>query len=95
MAVLAKRRREIHHAEDDLRRDLSNGGSVRVTGRVSALLEVSGALTRSFPARENIYFRGELLGISREELKEMEPDIVAFRSWAAISICPSVPIPAV
>ena len=53
-------------------------GSVRVTGRVSALLEVSGGFDPELSGRENIYFRGELLGISREELKEMEPDIVAF-----------------
>ena len=49
-----------------------------VTGRVSALLEVSGGFDPELSGRENIYFRGELLGISREELKEMEPDIVAF-----------------
>lgn len=44
-------------------------GSVRVTGRVSALLEVSGGFDPELSGRENIYFRGELLGISREELK--------------------------
>ena len=49
-------------------------GSVRVTGRVSALLEVSGGFDPELSGRENIYFRSELLGISREELKEMEPD---------------------
>ena len=41
-------------------------GSVRVTGRVSALLEVSGGFDPELSGRENIYFRGELLGISRE-----------------------------
>ena len=57
-------------------------GSVRVTGRVSALLEVSGGFDPELSGRENIYFRGELMGISREELKEMEPEIVAFSELA-------------
>ena len=42
-------------------------GSVRVTGRVSALLEVSGGFDPELSGRENIYFRGELLGISKYE----------------------------
>lgn len=53
-------------------------GSVRVTGRVSALLEVSGGFDPELSGRENIYFRGELMGIDRAELAELEPEIVAF-----------------
>lgn len=53
-------------------------GAVRVTGRVSALLEVSGGFDPELSGRENIYFRGELMGLNKAELAELEPDIVAF-----------------
>lgn len=53
-------------------------GLVRVNGRVSALLELSAGFDPEMTGRENIYFRGEILGISRKELKEREDEIIEF-----------------
>lgn len=53
-------------------------GHVTVHGRVSALLELSAGFDRQLTGRENIVFRGQLWGLSPEELKELEPSIIEF-----------------
>lgn len=53
-------------------------GLVRVNGRVSALLELSAGFDTELTGRENIYFRGEIMGVSRKMLKEMESEIIEF-----------------
>lgn len=53
-------------------------GEITVDGRVSALLELSAGFDPEFTGRENIYFRGQLLGIKDEEIRELENDIVEF-----------------
>ena len=53
-------------------------GEVNVYGRVSALLELKAGFDPEFTGRENIYFRGQLLGLTNEEIKEIEPKIVEF-----------------
>ena len=53
-------------------------GKVMVDGRVSALLELTAGFDPEFTGRENIYFRGQLLGIDEEEIKQLEPDIIEF-----------------
>ncbi len=53
-------------------------GHVRVNGRVSALLELSAGFDPELTGRENIYFRGEVQGISAEEIKKLEADIIEF-----------------
>lgn len=53
-------------------------GKIRVNGRVSALLELTAGFDPELTGRENIYFRGDILGIKKEELKLSEKDIVEF-----------------
>ena len=53
-------------------------GEITVNGRVSALLELTAGFDPEFTGRENIYFRGQLMGLSDKEIAEMEPEIVEF-----------------
>ena len=53
-------------------------GDITVNGRVSALLELTAGFDPEFTGRENIYFRGQLMGLSDSEIAEMEQEIVEF-----------------
>ena len=53
-------------------------GEITVNGRVSALLELTAGFDPEFTGRENIYFRGQLFGMSNDEIRELEPEIVDF-----------------
>jgi len=53
-------------------------GTVRVAGRVSALIELGAGFHPEFTGRENLYVNGILLGLSRAEIRERFDDIVAF-----------------
>ncbi len=53
-------------------------GEIIVNGRVSALLELTAGFDPEFTGRENIYFRGQLLGLKDEEIRLLEPEIVEF-----------------
>ncbi|MBQ8563893.1 MAG: ABC transporter ATP-binding protein [Firmicutes bacterium] len=53
-------------------------GQITVNGRVSALLELTAGFDPEFTGRENIYFRGQLMGLSDKEIAELEPEIVEF-----------------
>jgi lipopolysaccharide transport system ATP-binding protein len=53
-------------------------GQAAVEGRVSALLELGAGFHPDFSGRENIYFNGALLGLSRDEIQTREQDIVDF-----------------
>ncbi len=53
-------------------------GEITVEGRVSALLELTAGFDPEFTGRENIFFRGQLLGLSNEEIKGLEDDIIDF-----------------
>ncbi|MGN0311549.1 MAG: ABC transporter ATP-binding protein [Lachnospiraceae bacterium] len=53
-------------------------GEIIVNGRVSALLELTAGFDPDFTGRENIYFRGQLMGIPDEEIKKLEANIVEF-----------------
>lgn len=53
-------------------------GTVRINGRVSALLELTAGFDSELTGRENIYFRGDILGIKKEEVKSIEKEIVDF-----------------
>ena len=53
-------------------------GLIRVNGRVSALLELTAGFDWQMTGRENIYLRGEVFGIPRREIQELEESIVNF-----------------
>lgn len=53
-------------------------GEITVKGRVSALLELTAGFDPEFTGRENIRFRGQLLGLSRDAIAKVEPDIIDF-----------------
>lgn len=53
-------------------------GSIRVAGRLSALIEVSAGFHPDFTGRENIYLNGAILGMTRDEIRRRFDAIVAF-----------------
>lgn len=53
-------------------------GEISVKGRVSALLELTAGFESEMTGRENISLRGTTLGLTKEEIKKLEPDIIEF-----------------
>ena len=53
-------------------------GTVQVSGRVGALIEVSAGIHPQLTGRENVYLYGMLLGLSRKEVARKFDEIVAF-----------------
>jgi homopolymeric O-antigen transport system ATP-binding protein len=53
-------------------------GSVQVNGEVSALLSLGAGLNPKFTGRDNVFFKGSLMGIPLDELKDRVGDIEAF-----------------
>lgn len=53
-------------------------GRIEVHGRVGALLELQAGFDMQLTGRENIWFRGQIWGLSDEEIKELEPRVVEF-----------------
>lgn len=54
------------------------GGSVKVNGRISSLLELGAGFHPDFTGRENVYMNGALMGFTREEMELRFPEIEAF-----------------
>jgi len=53
-------------------------GELTVEGRVAALLELGTGFHPEFTGRQNLYIGGRMLGLSDEEIRQAEPEIVAF-----------------
>ena len=53
-------------------------GEIEVNGRVSALLELAAGFNPEFTGRENIYFKGNVMGLTDEEIKAIEDEIIEF-----------------
>lgn len=53
-------------------------GSVEVSGRIAALLELGAGFNPDFTGRENAWLNGSVLGLTREELAACFDDIAAF-----------------
>lgn len=53
-------------------------GSVHITGRVAALLELGMGFHPDFTGRQNAFMAGQLLGYSVEEITRLMPEIEAF-----------------
>ena len=56
----------------------STTGSVHITGRVAALLELGMGFHPDFTGRQNAFMAGQLLGYSVEEIARLMPEIEAF-----------------
>jgi ABC-type multidrug transport system ATPase subunit len=57
---------------------LPTRGSIRVVGRISALIEVSAGFHQDLTGRENIYLNGAILGMTRDEIRKRFDAIVEF-----------------
>jgi lipopolysaccharide transport system ATP-binding protein len=55
-----------------------NRGAIRVSGRISALIEVSAGFHQDLTGRENIYLNGAILGMTRDEIRKRFDAIVDF-----------------
>jgi ABC-type polysaccharide/polyol phosphate transport system ATPase subunit len=55
-----------------------SGGSLDVSGRVAALLELGSGFNPEFTGRENVFLNATILGLSREEINSRYEEIVAF-----------------
>ena len=53
-------------------------GLVSVDGRLAPLLEIGAGFHPEFTGRENIYLNGAILGYTKKQLKEIEPEVIAF-----------------
>lgn len=53
-------------------------GEIKIKGRVSALLELTSGFDPEFTGRENIYLKGQILGLTNDEIKRLEPTIIEF-----------------
>lgn len=53
-------------------------GSVHITGRVAAMLELGMGFHPDFTGRQNAYMAGQLLGYSVEDITRLMPEIEAF-----------------
>lgn len=53
-------------------------GRILVDGGIAPLLEIGAGFHPEFTGRENIYLNGAILGYSAEQLRVIEPEIIAF-----------------
>jgi ABC-type multidrug transport system ATPase subunit len=55
-----------------------DGGSIRVHGKITTLLALGVGIHPDFTGRENIYYNGLLLGMSKEDIARKTPSIIEF-----------------
>ncbi len=53
-------------------------GNIYINGRVTGLLELGTGFNFEFSGRENIYFNGTFLGLSKDEIKKIEQKVIEF-----------------
>ena len=53
-------------------------GRIDRVGRVTAILELGAGFHPDFSGRDNLFFAGSLIGIDREEMQRLEPEIIDF-----------------
>ena len=53
-------------------------GQVKVQGRISALLELGSGFNPEFTGRQNIFFNGQLLGLTQKQIEARYDEIVGF-----------------
>ena len=55
-----------------------SSGTVKVNGRIAALLELASGFDGDLNLKENAYLRGAMLGYTREFMDKKYPEILAF-----------------
>jgi lipopolysaccharide transport system ATP-binding protein len=58
-------------------------GAVYAPGRVAALLELGAGFHPEFTGRQNIYINGKILGLTEEQIRSRERDIIDFAELSA------------
>jgi len=58
-------------------------GSIKVNGKISALLELGSGFNPEFTGMQNIFFYGTILGFTKKEMDEKLDDIIAFADIGA------------
>ena len=53
-------------------------GNIEIDGKISSLLELGTAFNMDLTGYENIYQHGQIMGLTNEEIKEKEKDIIEF-----------------
>ena len=53
-------------------------GSIEINGKVSSLLELGTAFNPELTGYENIYQHGQIMGLTKEQIKEKEQEIIDF-----------------
>ena len=56
----------------------SSDGKISVDGRIAPLLEIGAGFHPEFTGRENIYLNGAILGYTKLQLRQIEPEVIAF-----------------
>jgi len=55
-----------------------SSGRVVTAGRIAALLELGAGFNPEFTGRENVFLNGEIMGLSRQEIERVFPEIERF-----------------
>lgn len=55
-----------------------SSGEIKVQGKISSLLELGAAFNQELTGIENIYQHGQVMGLSKEEVKDREQEIIDF-----------------
>ena len=56
----------------------SSDGLIAVDGRIAPLLEIGAGFHPEFTGRENIYLNGAILGYTKQQIRSIEPEVIAF-----------------
>jgi len=56
----------------------STQGTISVNGKIAPLLEIGAGFHHEFTGRENIHLNGSIVGYSKQQLKTIEPEVIAF-----------------
>jgi len=55
-----------------------SSGVIKVNGRIAPLLEIGAGFHPEFTGLENIYLNGAILGYTKQQLRAIEADVIAF-----------------